>query len=98
MNVDVPNEIAALPPWVAGYEMSPDDVAVLTFDEVDDAMQISSSAVLPLDQLGTDAEEAAELVGSRLSATSAPPLFSSSATAPTATCSPTASRKASAPD
>lgn len=72
MNVDVPNEIAALPPWVAGYEMSPDDVAVLTFDEVDDAMQISSSAVLPLDQLGTDAEEAAELVGSRLSATSAP--------------------------
>lgn len=66
MKVDVPNEIAALPPWVAGYEMGPNDVALMTFAEVDDAMQISSSAILPVDQLGEDFDEAIEQLGKRL--------------------------------
>lgn len=54
MKVSLPNQIAALPPWLAGYEMGPDDVALMTFSDEGDAMQISASAIIPLDQTGDD--------------------------------------------
>ncbi|MGD7006239.1 hypothetical protein [Kocuria palustris] len=64
------NEIAALPPWIAGYEMARDDVAVLTFAERDDAMQISSSAIVPMDQIDpADFDESARYAARQLMAT-----------------------------
>lgn len=70
MKADALNEIAALPPWIAGYEMARDDVAVLTFAERDDAMQISSSAIVPMDQIApADLDESARYTAQQLMAT-----------------------------
>lgn len=70
MKADALNEIAALPPWIAGYEMARDDVAVLTFAERDDAMQISSSAIVPMDQIDpADFDESARYTARQLMAT-----------------------------
>lgn len=70
MKANALNEIAALPPWIAGYEMARDDVAVLTFAERDDAMQISSSAIVPMDQIApADFDESAKYTAQQLMAT-----------------------------
>lgn len=68
MNIDAPNELAALPPWLAGYEMSNDDVALLTFADDNGAMRISASAVLPIDQAGKDYDAILDATTQRLSA------------------------------
>lgn len=73
MKADAPNQIAALPPWLAGYEMGNDDVALLTFTDNGDALQISTSAILPIDQTGEDFEDIAQAMAQRLSTTNADP-------------------------
>ena len=79
MRADLPNEIAALPPWLAGHEMADDDVAILTFAPDGDTMQVAASAVLPVNEINPqEYDETARVLAQHLSAAtsdSAPAVF-----------------------
>lgn len=66
MNLGSPNQIAALPPWLAGYEMADDHVAVIAFTMDDERhLQLGPGAILPCDELGADLDVVARETAQR---------------------------------